>query len=98
MKEKDYIEIIKNDLHYDKTFCFRELEVYKNPVHGKETENISQAKIIGAIINEVERAERGENVNDIFVTAMTGFGKSIIYQTAAVCIAKKYCNLNISKL
>ena len=58
-----------------------------------ETENISQAKIIGAIINEVERAERGENVNDIFVTAMTGFGKSIIYQTAAVCIAKKYQNL-----
>ena len=76
-------------------FSFRPLSFYKNPSISNEMEEVSQGKIIRAIINEAEKAYNEEVYRDIFITAPTGAGKSLIFQIPSIYLAEKYKKLII---
>lgn len=78
-----------------KNFKFRPLEFYKQPEINNEMEIYSQADIMEYIVNEAEKAYKGERYRDIFMTAPTGAGKSMIFQLPAIYLAKKYKKLII---
>lgn len=80
----------KND-----NFKFKDLKIYKDPYEGNELININQSVIVDKIVKNVELAQREESFRDIFVTAPTGSGKSVMFQIPAVYIAEKYDLLTI---
>lgn len=67
---------------------FRKLRVYKNPDENKEVIEISQGLIVETIINEYKKAKRGETVKDLFLTAPTGAGKSLLFQLPAFYVSE----------
>lgn len=72
---------------------FRNLKVYNNiEKRNKVTVEISQAQIIDDIVNQAEIALRNENFRDVYITASTGAGKSLMFQIPALYLAKKYRN------
>ena len=77
----------------DENFDFRELPFYKNPDISNEMEKISQSEIMEYIITEAEKAYREESYRDIFITAPTGAGKSLIFQIPSIYLSEKYNKL-----
>lgn len=87
-KEDEYIDILKSLFGHKK---FREIEFYKNiENHSRETIKISQAQIIDDIVTQAENSINNEPFRDIYITAPTGAGKSIMFQIPALFLAKKY--------
>jgi RecQ family ATP-dependent DNA helicase len=68
---------------------FRNITVYKNPNIGNETTEISQGLIVDTIINEYENAKREEPYRDLFLTAPTGAGKSLLFQLPSFYVSEK---------
>lgn len=91
---QELIDVAVNVLKKD-NFNFRPLEFYKQPEISNEMETISQAEIMEFIVNEAEKAYRGERYRDIFITAPTGAGKSMIFQIPSIYLANKYNKLII---
>lgn len=76
---------------------FRSLKIYnreKLDEKEKEVIEIYQDNIINRIIDESEEAYKGYG-KDIFVTAPTGAGKSIIFQIPAIYLEEKYDKLTL---
>lgn len=69
---------------------FRDLLFYKDPDRSKETETISQGYIISEIVDQCESCLNGDKYQNIFITAPTGAGKSILFQIPALHLANKY--------
>lgn len=59
---------------------FRPLLFYKDPDRSQETETITQGQIIAEIVDQCEAAQNKEAYSNIFITAPTGSGKSILFQ------------------
>lgn len=98
VNDAELIEIAQNGIKIPEFKTFRKIKFYKNPDIGNETVDISQAQIIREIINQAEYSynEQTRNVfRDIFITASTGAGKSVMFQIPAVYLAKKYGKLTI---
>ena len=95
--ESELIEIAKNDLGIQNFQSFRKIRFYRNPDFDKEVVEVSQAKIISDIICQAEHAYCGGECSyrDMFITAATGSGKSVIFQVPAVYLAKHYGKLTI---
>lgn len=96
--ENELIDIVKNDIKIANFKKFRTIKFYKNPDIDKEIVEISQSKLIQEIIYQAKSAYDDSNKNnfrDIFITASTGAGKSLIFQVSAVYLAKKYKKLTI---
>lgn len=74
-------------------FDFRNIEFYKNPDISNEMEKISQSTIMEYIITESEKAYNDESYRDIFMTAPTGAGKSLIFQIPSIYLSEKYNKL-----
>lgn len=88
--EESYVKILKDVYGYD---SYREIAFYKNiESHSKETINISQAQIIDDIVTQAEKAMHVEAFRDVYITASTGAGKSVMFQIPALYLAEKYVN------
>ncbi len=96
--ENELIEIARNDIGIEKFASFRKIKFYKNPDIDKEVIELSQGQIIQEIIHQAESSyeeSTGHSFRDIFITASTGAGKSVMFQIPAVYLAKKHHKLTI---
>ncbi len=74
---------------------FRDIEIYEDLYNGKRTVPVSQGLIAEKVIQEAERAARGENATNILLTAPTGAGKSLLFQLPAIFLGQEYGMLTI---
>ena len=77
---------------------FRNLSIYDIGALEKGQKiikQVSQENIISDLVEEVEACGEGEDFRDIFVTAPTGAGKSVMFQVPAIYLAEKYNLLTI---
>ena len=68
---------------------FRNISVYKNPNIGNEIAELSQGLIVETIINEYENSKGDETCRDLFLTAPTGAGKSLLFQLPAFYVSEQ---------
>ena len=70
---------------------FRTLKFYRDPDKTSETVLLSQGDIISQIVRQSRAALSGNrSFSDIFATAPTGAGKSLLFQLPAIYLAEKY--------
>jgi len=92
---EEYRDILKKYWGYS---SFRFLDVYDmNALDRGEkvVKQISQENIIANLVEEVECCGDGKDFRDMFVTAPTGAGKSVMFQVPAIYLAEKYNLLTI---
>ena len=92
---EEYSNILKNYWGHP---TFKDIDVYdinKLEQGIKEITAISQENIISDIVKQVENCGEGEDFRDIFVTAPTGAGKSVMFQVPAIYLAENYNLLTI---
>ncbi|MDY6089267.1 MAG: DEAD/DEAH box helicase [Eubacteriales bacterium] len=97
-QDAELIRIAQEEIGIEGFSQFRAIPFYKNPDIDKEVVEISQGQIIKEIIRQAENAyadDKGKTFRDIFITASTGAGKSIMFQIPAVYLSKKYNKLTI---
>ena len=92
----EFTEILKKHWGFD---SFRTLPVYnmaKLEEGQKEVIPVSQERIISNLVAQAENCGiTGANYRDLFVTAPTGAGKSVMFQIPAIYLAEKYDLLTI---
>lgn len=91
----EYNEILKRIWGYDNFRTFKIYDLQKLDAGEKIIRDVSQEKIISDIVGQVELCREGKFFHDVFVTAPTGSGKSVIFQIPAIYLAKHYNLLTI---
>ena len=84
---QDALRLLKQ--YWGDEACFRHINVYDNPDYGNHVTPISQGLIVDTIINEFKVGHSGITPRDIFITAPTGAGKSLLFQIPAFYAAEK---------
>lgn len=97
-KREEFIRIAKDVIGIPNFVDFKNLNFYKNPLEGNEIIQISQENIINEITCQIDKAkqlEENKYYRDIFITAPTGAGKSVMFQIPAIYAAEKYQSISI---
>lgn len=97
-RSREYKRIAIEEIGIPNFQNFKKIKIYKNPSEGNELEEISQEEIINEIVTQIDlckNEERKASYRDIFVTAPTGAGKSVMFQIPAVYAANKYHSISI---
>ena len=92
---EEYVDILKKYWGYT---SYRDLPVYdmaKLETGEKEVINVSQENIVSNLVQQVENCGEDKDFRDVFVTAPTGAGKSVMFQVPAIYLAEKYNLLTI---
>ena len=86
------MDFLKKFWGYDgfRSFTVYDLQNLNAAAGIKPTREVSQEQIISDIIAQIELCRAGERYRDIFVTASTGAGKSLIFQFPAIWFAEKF--------
>lgn len=74
--------------YWGENATFRNLKVYQNPNSSKKIIELSQGLIVDTIIKEYENAKAGKEARDLFLTAPTGAGKSLLFQLPSFHVSK----------
>ncbi len=69
---------------------FRKLRVYEDPDINTELAEISQGAVCEHVVKQCEIALEKKLHEDIFLTAPTGAGKSVLFQVPAIYLAERY--------
>lgn len=69
---------------------FRKLRVYEDPDISRDVADLSQGAVCEHVIKQCEIAMEHKLHEDIFLTAPTGAGKSVLFQIPAIYLAEKY--------
>ncbi|CAN1578733.1 SF2_C_RecQ domain containing protein [Spirosomataceae bacterium] len=91
IKEDYQVNQSTNDLllnYWGEKAEFRGLKVYRNPDIGNQVSEISQGLIVESIIKEYENSKKNEKTRDLFLTAPTGAGKSLLFQLPAFYVSQ----------
>lgn len=103
----EFYNIVTNKIKVPNFKSFRDLIFYKPPYDTNETIKINQCQIMSDMVNQAENAMKCEKLaissngkqfcsyRDVFVTAPTGSGKSLIFQIPAMYLEEKYNALTI---
>ena len=81
-----YLEVLKRK---NPEYSFRKIHMYKDPFENNEMEDVDQSVIIDTIYQNILKAQKNKSFKDIFVTAPTGSGKSILFQIPAIVAAER---------
>ena len=87
---EDYLQILKRYWGHE---SFRNIKIYdlnQLELGNKVVEEVSQGEIISNIVEQVENCMNKKDYRDIFVTAPTGSGKSVMFQIPAIYLAERY--------
>ena len=83
---EDYLKILRRK---NKDWDFKDICIYEDPFNSDRKRMINQSVIIDKIYQNILKAKDGKNPKDIFVTAPTGAGKSMLFQIPAIMAAEK---------
>ncbi|GAB4403950.1 MAG: hypothetical protein OHK0039_03750 [Bacteroidia bacterium] len=74
---------------------FRELRFYANPDRDREKIALSQGTVIESLVQQAEQAMAGKPYTDVFLTAPTGAGKSVLFQIPALYLSQRYQSVTL---
>lgn len=84
---KDLLDLLRR--YWGSTAAFRKLKIYENPELNNHVTEISQGQIVQTLIDEYENTRAKREYRDLFLTAPTGAGKSLLFQLPAFYISGK---------
>ncbi|HSX07117.1 MAG TPA: DEAD/DEAH box helicase [Candidatus Saccharimonadia bacterium] len=87
-----YREILQRK---NSSYDFKDIQVYSDPYEGTAVTSVNQARIINDVVENAIKSQHNEPFRDVFTTAPTGAGKSVMFQVPAIYLAEKYDLLTI---